>query len=92
MRLKREWVVRVAEGATEPPAAPTGHSFYVLATLVHDGAGMTISDERETGVNVVDLKHQFEDHLVATNPHNITPAMIDALHVDDYGFQYQFLA
>ena len=41
-RLKREWTVRVAENATEPPAPSEGHAFYALAEL-----------ERSAGVDAI---------------------------------------
>lgn len=58
VRRKREWVVRVAEGAASLPAAPAGHVFYELATLFRtagDGritAGQII-DRRRTGLGVL---------------------------------------
>ncbi|MCP4591529.1 MAG: hypothetical protein GY842_12360, partial [bacterium] len=44
VRTKREWVVRVAEGATELPGPPPGHVFYPLATL-----------DRKAGQDVIDV-------------------------------------
>ena len=34
VRLKREWVVRIAEGSNTPPPPPPDHIFYLLAHLV----------------------------------------------------------
>lgn len=53
VRMKREWVVRVAEGQTQPPAAPAGHIFYPLATLTRPASqaeiqGQDIADLRRT--------------------------------------------
>lgn len=57
VRLKREWRVRVAEGANAPPAAPAGHAFYVLATLNRPASVDTITnshitDRRRTGLTI----------------------------------------
>lgn len=46
VRLKREWVVRVAEGKTESPSPPEGHVFYPLASL-----------RRKLGVAAIDRHH-----------------------------------
>jgi len=55
VRLKREWVVRVAEGAP-PPAPPSGHVFYSLAVLSRTGQAVipveAITDQRLTGLAV----------------------------------------
>jgi len=58
VRRKREWVVRVAEGAASLPAAPAGHVFYELATLSRAaGSGRIvatqIADRRRTGLGVL---------------------------------------
>lgn len=58
VRIRREWVVRVAEGAAELPAAPAGHAFYELA-LLHRRAGgddlppEQVEDRRRTGLCAV---------------------------------------
>jgi len=57
VRLRREWVVRVEENSTVPPATPTGHNFYPLA-LIRRQAGQAeilpedISDQRLTGLKM----------------------------------------
>ena len=61
VRDKREWVVRVAEGADSPPAAPAGHVFYPLATLERpaDAAAILpphIADRRLTGLTISSWK------------------------------------
>ena len=66
VRLKREWVVRVAEGATTPPTPPTGHAFYPLASLARVGGDPTIpsayiTDLRRTGVALTDLAAEIVD-------------------------------
>lgn len=57
VRVRREWVVRVAENASSPPAAPARHQFYHLATLRRpDGAAAIlasqIEDRRLTGLTI----------------------------------------
>jgi hypothetical protein len=55
VRLKREWVVRVAEYAIEPPPAGDGHVFYPLAHLRPIGPGGEaphIVDRRRTGLTL----------------------------------------
>jgi 6-pyruvoyl-tetrahydropterin synthase len=57
VRLKREWVVRVAQGTRETKldAPPTGHVYYPLATLergANEAAIDQIKDLRRTGVAV----------------------------------------
>jgi hypothetical protein len=57
VRVKREWVVRVAENASSLPAAPAGHVFYHLATLRRSGAVAAIlaphiEDRRLTGLTI----------------------------------------
>jgi hypothetical protein len=53
VRIRREWAVRVAEGAAATPAAPAGHAHFELARLVR-GAGQAaisaaaITDRRAT--------------------------------------------
>ena len=56
VRLKREWVVRVAEGTSTPPSPPRGHAFYPLAVLSRqDGAAIIlqnqIEDKRQIGLS-----------------------------------------
>lgn len=58
-RLKREWVVRVAEGSAVLPATiPAGHVFYTLATLRRTAgqpiiAVADITDLRATGLSIL---------------------------------------
>ncbi len=59
VRLKREWVVRVAEGtSTIPAAVPVGHVFYPLAAIVRRAgqpviAQADITDLRTTGLSIL---------------------------------------
>jgi len=48
VRVRREWVVRVAERAATLPTAPPGHAFYELATLARTPGDTTITDARIT--------------------------------------------
>jgi hypothetical protein len=56
VRLKQEWVVRVAEGATAPPTpVPPGHVYLRLATLIRAaGVGQisNVTDLRPTGISL----------------------------------------
>lgn len=51
VRTKREWVVRVAEGQSQPPAAPAGHIFYPLAKLTRFAPEAEIQNH-----NITDLR------------------------------------
>lgn len=51
VRLKREWAVRVAEGATTLPVPPAGHAFTPLARLNRRAGESTIRPEQ-----IVDLR------------------------------------
>ncbi|MCP4593929.1 MAG: hypothetical protein GY842_24610 [bacterium] len=66
VRTKREWVVRVAEGATELPAPPPGHVFYPLATLDRkageDGIGV-VTDLRHTGLTLAGKVDRAGDRI-----------------------------
>ncbi|MDD5322497.1 MAG: DUF6519 domain-containing protein [Methylococcales bacterium] len=58
VRIKREWVVRVAERASAPPAAPVGHVFYVLAQFARQAneariLPQHITDRRRTGLSLI---------------------------------------
>jgi len=58
VRIKREWVVRVAETASALPAAPVGHVFYVLAQFARQANKARIlpphiTDRRRTGLSLV---------------------------------------
>ena len=60
VRTKREWVVRVAEGAAAPPNPPSGHLFYPLASLKRppgEGAILQehIADLRLTGLSMLSI-------------------------------------
>ena len=43
VRIKRDWVVRVAEGAAALPAAPGGHLYYALATITRRAGQQAIN-------------------------------------------------
>jgi hypothetical protein len=78
VRLKREWVVRVAEGITEQelPAPPKGHVYYPLASLKRTGNKNSIGQEditdlRHTGLAVLSEEITIKDGNVGigtTNP------------------------
>ncbi|MCZ6673541.1 MAG: DUF6519 domain-containing protein [Verrucomicrobia bacterium] len=66
VRLKREWVVRVAEDSANVPASPTGHVFYVLATLNRVNGQpvidtLQILDVRQTDLNLTALHVEIID-------------------------------
>lgn len=61
VRLKREWVVRVAENSGVVPVAADGHTHYPLATLNRNGAVMTIIDLRATGSRLSTLGTEIQD-------------------------------
>ncbi|MBW2662034.1 MAG: hypothetical protein JRD93_08635 [Deltaproteobacteria bacterium] len=68
VRLKREWAVRVAEGAP-PPEPPRGHVFFPLACLRREGGEamirpQDITDLRTTGLNMAALEIG-NDHVKA---------------------------
>ena len=70
VRIKREWVVRVAEGASALPAAPTGHAFYTLAVLTRRAgqnviAQADITDKRRKNVEPMD--NSFSDYVSVQN-------------------------
>jgi Family of unknown function (DUF6519) len=64
VRLKREWVVRVLEGATTLPSPPAGHVFSPVALLKDRSAGEAgiepqhCQDLRQTGLNLVALANE----------------------------------
>lgn len=53
VRLKRTVAIRVAEGSTTLPAAPTGHSFLLVAQLARTAGAATITDTMITDVRQV---------------------------------------
>jgi len=66
VRLKREWVVRVAEGKTESPSPPEGHVFYTLARLYRETGEATIwpeiiADLRRSGLAVLSKELTIKD-------------------------------
>ncbi|MBU0966265.1 MAG: hypothetical protein KKA54_07785 [Proteobacteria bacterium] len=66
VRLRREWAVRVAQGAATLPAPPAGHGYYTLARIKRP-AGNTailaaqIEDLRTKGINLADLAAEIID-------------------------------
>ncbi len=63
-RLKREWTVRVAEGAADLPVAAVGHVFYPLAEIlrnagVDDINTLDITDRRLTGLGFAQMLTSF---------------------------------
>ncbi len=66
MRLRREWAVRVAQGAVSLPAAPAGHGYYTLARIKRAAGNTTIlaaqiEDLRTVGINLADLAAEIID-------------------------------
>lgn len=66
VRIKRQWVVRVAEGAANLPAAPAGHDYYTLATLSRTSgqatiAASAITDKRRKNIEPMD--NAFSDFV-----------------------------
>lgn len=47
VRIKREWAVRTLENKMMLPAAPAGHVFFRLATIVRDSAAITSLNIRD---------------------------------------------
>ncbi len=85
VRTRREWVVRLAEGTTEP-VAPAGHKFYRLATLHRDlGEDMTVSDLRHTSLTLAGKVDRAGDNITGDltvgarlNVENISPGQYAA--------------
>ncbi|MBE9570806.1 MAG: hypothetical protein IMF11_09270 [Proteobacteria bacterium] len=66
VRLKREWVVRVAEGTSILPTLPSDHFFYKLASLKRPAENAVINKEnitdlRTTCLNLADLTEEISD-------------------------------
>lgn len=66
VRLRREWAVRVAQGAVSLPAAPAGHGYYTLARIKRPAGNATIlaahiEDQRSVGINLADLAAEIID-------------------------------
>ncbi len=55
VRLKREWVVRVAENAPTPPAPPGNHRYYPLARLNRAAGQAAISAAQITDLRLTEL-------------------------------------
>jgi microcystin-dependent protein len=58
VRIKREWVVRVAEGTAALPTVPDGHVYYALSTIIRRAgqpiiAQADIADLRKTGLSII---------------------------------------
>jgi hypothetical protein len=77
VRLKREWVVRVAEGAlTLPSPVPTGHVFYPLARIQRHASVSQIittgiTDLRRTGIRMIsemDMRSILTDAFGSSYP------------------------
>jgi hypothetical protein len=69
VRLKREWVVRVAQGVTEPPSPSQGHVYYPIARLnrkagINTIAEQDIRDLRQTGLS---LQHNIRGTISSTS-------------------------
>ncbi|MCJ7600839.1 MAG: hypothetical protein MUO63_04955, partial [Desulfobulbaceae bacterium] len=66
VRLRREWAVRVAQGAASLPAPPAGHGYYTLASIKRPAGNATIPAEqiaelRTVGINLADLAAEIAD-------------------------------
>jgi hypothetical protein len=66
VRLRREWAVRVAQGAATLPVPPTGHGYYTLARIKRPVGNATIlaeqiEDLRTVGINLADLAAEIAD-------------------------------
>ncbi|MEW6519550.1 MAG: DUF6519 domain-containing protein [Thermodesulfobacteriota bacterium] len=66
VRLRREWAVRVVQGAVSLPAAPSGHAYYALARIKRPAGNTTIlaeqiEDLRTKGINLSDLAAEIID-------------------------------
>jgi len=66
VRIRREWAVRVAEGALTPPNPPDDHAFYPIARLSRPAGRRTItadqiSDLRSTGIRLANLSDEIRD-------------------------------
>jgi hypothetical protein len=88
-RTKPQFVVRVAENAAAPPAAPAGHSYAPLAQLSRPtgvatpGTGApannTITDQRQTGLSFALLARRMADIETVLNPVVVAVAPSHAL-------------
>ncbi len=82
VRVKLEWVVRVAEGTTALPRPPSNHVFYRLATFTRSGATAAIlsdhiTDLRRTGLAILPKGITIKDGNVGIG----TPNPQRKLHV-----------
>ncbi len=71
VRIKREWVVRVAEGSEAIPAEPAGHAYLPLAVLTRQGAEIAAGEihdiRRRTGLlRSLDVEQTVLDRRVKT--------------------------
>jgi hypothetical protein len=75
VRIKREWVVRVAEGAPQPPGPPVGHVFYPLAYLNRTAGKIAIEEDdiidlRRKNLSLYHLKENIESLAISVDTHN----------------------
>jgi len=66
VRLRREWAVRVAQGAVSLPAAPAGHGYYLLARIKRPAGNAAIlaaqiEDLRTVSINLSALAAEIID-------------------------------
>jgi len=66
VRMRREWAVRVAQGAASLPTPPAGHGYYTLARIKRPAGGAAIlaeqiADLRTVGINLADLAAEIID-------------------------------
>ncbi|MBU4261453.1 MAG: hypothetical protein KKC76_06170 [Proteobacteria bacterium] len=66
VRLRREWAVRVAQGASSLPSPPAGHGYYALASIKRPAGNAAIlseqiADLRTVGINLSALAAEIID-------------------------------
>lgn len=70
VRIRREWVVRVEQDASELPQAPEGHAFYVLAAITRTAGNNQINqadicDLRRTGLTMASILDSYVGFITA---------------------------
>jgi len=80
VRLKPNWVVRVAEGVPVPPA-PGGHAFHALATLTRPRGNPAITasmitDKRQRDLTVSDIERRLRRVETAPVTLSLAPVLV----------------